>query len=288
MARPTWTGSISFGLVNIPIRLFTAVKSHRVAFHEFEQGTKQRIRHKRVAERSGREVPWQKIQKGFEVGKGRFVTLTDEEIEAAAPAKTRTIEIEQFVGLGEIDPVSWDQSYYVAPDGQAAAKAFQLLRRAMEDRGRVGIGRFVMRTKEYLVCIRPFEDVLALETMFFADEIREVHELAEAPARVATGQRELAMAGQLIDSLSSTWKPEKYRDTFRERIAELAEKKAKGQEIVVEAPEDEGKGEVLDLMSALKATLAKAPAARARGSARRPSRRKTGHAPRSRHAAARR
>src|ERR1051325_8606474 len=162
MARRVWSGSISFGLVNIPVKLYGATESHRVAFHEFEEGTGQRIHHKRVAERSGHEVPWDKIRKGFEVSKGRFVVLSDEELEAAEPEKTRTIDIEQFVKLDEIDPASWDQTYYVGPDGAAAQKAYALLRQSMADRGRVAIGRFVMRTKEYVVCIRPLENLLAL------------------------------------------------------------------------------------------------------------------------------
>src|SRR6516225_1453731 len=156
MARPVWSGSVSFGLVNVPVKLYGATESHRVGFHEFEQGTGQRIRYKRVAEKSGREVPWKKIERGFEVRKGQYVVLTDDELAAAAPEKTRSIEIEQFVALEEIDPVAWDQTYYVVPDGAAAAKAYALLRDAMAARHRVAIGRFVMRTKEYVVCIRPY------------------------------------------------------------------------------------------------------------------------------------
>jgi Ku protein len=170
MPRPLWTGSISFGLVNIPIKLVSATESHRVAFHEFEEGSGHRVRNKRVAEGSGREVPWEKIQKGFEVAKDRFVVLTDEELAAAAPERTHTIEIEHFVPLGEIDPASFDQAYFAAPDGAAADKAYVLLRDAMRDAGRVAVGRFVMRTKEYVACIRPLGQALALQTLFFAGE----------------------------------------------------------------------------------------------------------------------
>jgi DNA end-binding protein Ku len=167
MPRPTWTGSIAFGLVSIPVKLHPATESRRIAFHEMEEGSGQRIRYKRVAERSGREVPWKKIQRAFEIKKGSYVVLTDDELAAAAPTKTRAVEIEQFVDLGEIDPVSWDHSYYVVPDGSESVKAFSLLRQAMDESHRVAIGRFIMRTKEYLVCIRPFGRLMVLETMFF-------------------------------------------------------------------------------------------------------------------------
>lgn len=257
MARPVWSGSISFGLVNVPVKLYGATESHRVAFHEFEEGTGQRINHKRVSQRSGREVPWDKIRKGFEVAKGRFVVLTDEELTAAEPEKTRTIDIEQFVKLEEIDPVSWDQTYYVGPDGAAAHKAYALLRQAMSDKGRVAIGRFVMRTKEYVVCIRPLESALALQTMFFPDEVRSPKIVGDLPGKAAVKARELAMAGQLIDSLTSKWDPGRYEDTHTRKVMALVRKKDQGKEIVVPEAEQAEGSQVVDLMEALKATLAK-------------------------------
>jgi Ku protein len=172
MPRPLWTGSIAFGLVNIPVRLYSATESHRIAFHEVEEKTGQRIKHKRVAEKSGREVPYDQIVKGFEYSKGKTVVLTDDELRAAEPERDRTITIEQFVALDEIDPISFATTYYVAPDGQAAARAYALLLQTLRDRKLVAIGRFVMRTKEYLVCLRPYQKVMALETLYFADEIR--------------------------------------------------------------------------------------------------------------------
>jgi DNA end-binding protein Ku len=254
VARAIWSGSISFGLVNVPVRLFSATESHRVAFHEFEHATGARIRYKRVSERSGREVPWKSIERGYEVSKGHFVVLSDEELAAAAPGKTRAIEIEQFVSLGEIDPISWDQTYFVLPDGSAAAKAYALLRKAMTERRRVAIGRFVMRTKEYVVCLRPYENIVALETMFFPDEVRKSREVGDAP-RIDVSHRELQMAERLIDMLSSPWDPSKYKDTYSERVMSLVRKKDKGQEIV--APEEPGEpARVIDLMDALKRTLA--------------------------------
>jgi DNA end-binding protein Ku len=271
MPRPVWTGSISFGLVNVPIKLVSATESHRVAFHEFEEGTGERIRYRRIAEGSGHEVPWEKVQKGFEVGKDRFVVLSDGEVEAAAPRRTHTVDIEQFVPLGDIDPVTWDQTYYVAPDGASATKAYVLLRDAMRRDGRVAIGRFVMRTKEYVVCIRPFEDALALHTMFFADEVRDVKDVVRLPRHPPASASELALAGKLIDSLAGAWLPRAHEDTFRKSVLSLVKKKDRGE--AIETDRDKEKSpRVVDLMEALKATLAGAPhaksAPRSRGAAR--------------------
>jgi DNA end-binding protein Ku len=271
MARPIWSGAISFGLVNIPVRLFSATESHRVAFHELEQGSGARIHNKRVAGQGDREVPWKKIDKGFEIRKGQFVVLSDEELAAAAPQKTRSIDVEQFVSLDEIDPISWDRSYYLAPDGAPAAKAYALLRKAMEERQRVAIGRFVMRTKEYVACVRPYRDILALETMFFPDEVRDVKEIGAAP-KASVVRSELQLAEHLIDTLTSPWDPAKYKDTYSERVMAIVRKKDKGQEIV--APEETAeRPQIVDLMDALKRTLAgaapgpraTAPTGRARG-----------------------
>ncbi len=260
MPRPVWTGSISFGLVNIPVRLHGATESHRVAFHEYDQGSGQRIRLKRVTEKSGREIPWKKIVKGFEVAKGQHVVLSEDELAAAAPEKTRTIEIEQFVQLHEIDPVSWDQTYFVVPDGTAAARAYALFREALARSDRVAIGRFVMRTKEYVVCLRPFADVVALQTMFYPDEIRNPKDLGELPRKSSLKASELALANRLIDGLSAPWNPSALRDTYRDRVMKLVAKKAKGQEIVTDqaagAEQGQGENQIVDLMSALKATLA--------------------------------
>jgi DNA end-binding protein Ku len=264
MARPVWRGSISFGLVNIPIKVFSAIESHRVAFRELEQGTGERIRHKRVAEGSGHEVTWDKIQKGFAIGKDRYVILSDEELEAAEPNRSHTIEIRQFVPLTDIDPVAWDQSYYVGPDGEAAAKAYVLLREAMAKEGRVAVGMFVMRTKEFVGCLRPQGRVLALHTMYFADEVRAAEDVVSVP-RAAPTAAELQMARRLVDSLSGPWDPRAFEDTFRKNVLELAKKKERG-EVIETKPGGSEPGRVLDLMSALKATLEKG-----RGAARKPA-----------------
>src|SRR3954447_22623994 len=219
MAPPIWSGTISFGLVSIPVKLYAAIESHRLAFHELDDKTGKRIRFKRVAEDSNREVPWEHIVRGYEVQKGRFVTLTKDELKAAAPGQTRTVDVEQFVKLDEIDPVSWDATYYVVPDGAQAQKAYALFREALARKERVAIGRFVMRSKQYLVCIRPFEDILALQTMFFPDEVRKAKDLPGADKTSLRGrERELHLASQIIDSLSEPWDPARYEDTYRAQV----------------------------------------------------------------------
>jgi len=255
MARAVWTGAIRFGLVNIPVNLTSAIEPHRVAFHEFQRGTNERIHYKRVAESSGHEVPWDKIEKGYEVAKGRYVMLTDEELEAAEPERSQGIDIETFVPLEEIDPVSWDKAYYVAPDSDGAHKAYELLRAAMERQKRVAIGRFVMRTKEYVVCIRPLGKSLALHTMYYPDEVRSPKDLGHLGGKVSAGKQELAMAEQLLNAMASHWEPSKFKDTFSARVLELVHKKDKGQEIAA-TPAKAEPGKVVDLMEALKATLA--------------------------------
>jgi DNA end-binding protein Ku len=253
--RAIWTGAISFGLVTIPVRLYSATVSHDVAFHQYEEKTGRRIHIKRVAEHTGREVPYQKIVKGYEVGKGKVVLIEPKELEVLEPKKTRTIELEQFVDMQEIDPIFWDQTYYLGPDSHPGArKSYELLRRSMEDTGKVGIGRFVMRTKEYLATIRPLGAGLALETMFFPDEIRDQGEVVGEGKKLAVAPRELDMAKQLIGSFEQKWDPTRLEDTYRDRVMDLIRKKARGEEIVrEEAPEPEG--EVIDLMQALKDSL---------------------------------
>jgi len=278
VARPIWSGSISFGLVSIPVKVYPAIESHRPVFHELERGTGRRIRYKRVAEGSSREVPWGDIVRGFEVGKGRFVSLTKEDLEAAEPRQTRSIDVEQFVSLDEIDPVRWDQTYYVVADGPQGERAYALFREALERSGRVAIGRFVMRTKEHVVCLRPSGRVIALHTMFFPDEVRKAEELPGIPKAVPRGHgREIDLALQIIDSLTSEWDPRKYQDTFREEVVKLVHQKAKGGEIHVEEQPAEG-GEVVNLMDALKASLARGKRAPSQRRGRRRARARQGRA----------
>ena len=253
--RALWSGSISFGLVNIPVQLFPATASHDLELHQFQARTGHRIHYRRVAEGSGREVPYEQIVKGFEVAKGQVVLIEPEELEALEPKRSRTIEIEEFVELAEIDPMLWSGTYYIAPaDNPGAQKSYELLRRAMEEAGKVGIGRFVMRTKEYLVTVRPLGPGLALETMYYADEIRDQREVAGEGRRAQVAARELALARQLVDALTTKWQPGKFKDTYRDRVKALIEQKARGEEIVAQ-PMPEEPAPVVDLMEALKASL---------------------------------
>jgi DNA end-binding protein Ku len=258
MPRSIWSGSISFGLVNVPVKLYSAVSQKDLHFNQFEEGTGARIHYKRVSEKSGKEVEYENIVKGYEVSKGKFVMITSDELEALEPRATRTIDIEDFVSLDEIDPIYYEHTYYLAPQGEGAAKAYSLLLKAMEDEGKVGIGRFVMRTKQYLGAIRPLDGVLALSTMLFGDEVVDRKSIDDLPSRRASvSDKELKMAGQIINSLSTKWDPSRYEDTYRERVLELIESKAKGKELVMpEAPAEAPK--VVDLLAALEASLAAA------------------------------
>jgi DNA end-binding protein Ku len=255
MARAIWSGAISFGLVNIPVKLFSAVSKKTVRFHQIDSESGGRVRQKRVGP-DGDEIPYEQIIKGYEIGPERYVTLTPEELEALEPQKTRTIDIEDFVDLDEIDPIYYDHPYYLAPD-TGAAKAYQLLVDAMEDANKVAIARVVIRSKENLVAIRPRDGVLAMETMLFADEVVPTDSLEEmaTDGDVKTSDRELTMARQLIDSLSSDFEPEKYHDEYRERVLDLIERKAQGETIVIEEPSEEPE-QVPDLMAALEASIA--------------------------------
>ncbi len=249
-----WTGSISFGLVTVPVRLVSATKSRDVRFNQLEAATGSRIRYRRVSEQSGEEVPNDQIVKGYELENGHYVVLENDELAALKPTASRAIEIEDFVDLSEIDPVYFEQPYYLVPD-KDAAKAYRLLSRVMEEEGKVAVGRFVLRSKEALVAIRPIDGMLCLETMRYADEVlapeRELVDSQPEPS-----QRELEMARQLVESLAGTFDPEKYHDEYREEVLALIDRKAAGEEIVTPAaPEEPAK--VLDLMAALEASLAR-------------------------------
>ena len=255
--RTIWKGALSFGLVNIPVGLYPATSDKSIHFNQFEEGTSDRIRYKKVNERTGQEVPQDRIVRGFDLGGGEYVVLSDEELETAEPKKSRQIEISDFVGLSDIDPVYFRSSYYLAPEGAGADKAYALLRQAMADAGKVAIATLVMRNKEYLVAIRPEEDALALHTMYFADEVRSPDRDLELPDTGDVSDRELSMAQLLIESMESEWDPARYHDTYREKVEALVEEKRNGHEIVVQAgPEPPAK--VVDLMDALNASIAAA------------------------------
>ncbi|SRR5579875_137978 len=275
MARSIWSGALSFGLVNVPVALYPATRDRTIRFHQLQAGTSDRIRYKKVNERTGKEVPPSEIVKGVEVGDGEYVILSDSDLEAAEPARSRSIEITDFVERGDVDPIGFRASYYLAPQGEHARRAYALLRRAMAESNKVGVATLVMRNKEYLVTIHPGPEVMVLETMYFADEIRSPSEvLPDMPGDEVFSERELATAALLIDSMTSEWEPQRYRDTYREAVLEIVERKRAGEEIVVqEAPPPP---KVVDLMAALQASVdaishqgtTKAPARRGRSTAR--------------------
>jgi len=256
MARAIWSGAISFGLVNVPVKLYTATSPKTVRFHQLSAKTGARIKQKRVDSSTGEEVAYEDIVKGYELSPDRYVMIEPEELEALDPQATRTIDIEEFVDLSEIDPIYYDHSYYLAPTA-GGAKAYRLLLDAMRQAGKVGLGRVVIRSKQQLCALRPTGDVLALTTMLFGDEVLPSDRLDEldAIAEAAASERELRMAEQLIASLSAEFEPSKFRDEYRDRVLELIEAKAAGQPIEAPAPVEEPAA-APDLMAALEASLA--------------------------------
>lgn len=306
MPQAVWVGDLSFGLVNIPVKLYAATSPRRVRFHQYEAGTGRRIRYRRVAEGTApeaipgpsedvealperpqasepalpergkprawdrpesepegeTEVPWEEIVRGFEAQPGRVVTLEADELEAVAPERSRVLEVEQFVALQEIDPVYFEKSYYVVPQhGATTQRPYWLLYRAMEEAGRVAIGRFVLRRKEYLVAVRPAAQVLTLETLFYADEVRDPKE-AWMPSMAEPSERELRLAQQFLESLSGPWDPDRHRDEHRERLLDLIRSKAgtaiTPPQVAAEAPV----APAIDLIEALRASVEAARRAR--------------------------
>lgn len=255
MARALWSGFLSFGLVNVPVGMYSATSDQTIHFNQLHKGTSNRVRYRKVDEATGEELSNDDIVSGYEITPGEYVVVTKDELKEAAPEKSETIAISDFVDLKEIDPTYFRQTYYLAPKGKGADRAYALLRQAMQAAGRVGIATFVMRDREHLVAVRPTEDVLILETMYFDSEIRNPHEELETlPGQLAFDERELAIAHQLIDMLSGPWEPSKYANTYRERLEALLEQKRDGQVIHYEQPTP--KSNVLDLMAALEASVA--------------------------------
>jgi DNA end-binding protein Ku len=264
MARAIWTGSISFGLVNIPVAIYSATESKDIHFHNLTPKG-HRVRNKRVDDRTGREVEYRDLVKGYELSKGKYVIVEPEELAAASPEQTRTIDIEDFVELAEIDPIYFESTYYLAPPSrtpESGRKAYALLREALTRSERVGIGTFVMRTKQYLAAIRPADSLLYLDTLYFADEIRATGDL-NVPPRLRGSTRELKIAEQLIDSLTTKWDPKRYKDTYRAEVLKIVKQKQRGKAIATEAP-DETRAPVVDLMEALRASLDEKKPRRAR------------------------
>jgi DNA end-binding protein Ku len=258
VARAIWTGSVSFGLVNVPVGLFSATHDHDVHFHQFEKGTASRIRNERVNEDTGDEVSYDDIVKGADIGEGEYVMLTQEELESVEPGRSRSIDISDFVEASEIDPIYYQKSYYLAPSDDSAKKPYALLVNAMAKAERIGVATFVMRGKQYLAAIRPSADqkVLILETMHFADEVRDPgKELDGLPQRTKIDQKDLDMAINLVTALTTKWTPQNYRDTYTERVEKLIEAKKKNREIVAPEPAEESSGKVVDLLAALQASV---------------------------------
>jgi DNA end-binding protein Ku len=308
MPQAVWVGELSFGLVNIPVKLYTATSPKRVRFHQYEAGTGRRIRYRRVAEGpvateptseeetmweeatprprpvpaadSGEavdysitdedpnsaspeaEVAWGDIVKGYELEPGRVVTVEADELESVAPTRSRTLEVEQFVDLNSIDPVQFEKSYHVVPQRGAVERAYWLLYRALEDAERVAVGRFVLRTKEYLAVLRPAQRILMLHTLFYADEVRDANEIW-TPAIAEPSERELQVASQFLDALAGDWEPARHRDEHRERLLELLYGKADQAVTAPEIEEEAPTATAIDLMEALKASVAAAKEARA-------------------------
>src|SRR4051794_7456106 len=260
MARSIWTGTISFGLVTVPVKMYSAVSRKTVRFHQLNKETGSRIAQKRVDPTTGDEVDYGDIVKGFELAPDRYVIIEPEELESLDPKKTKTIDILDFVSLDEIDPIFYDHPYYLAP-GTGGAKPYKLLLEAMKETNKVGIAKVVIRQKENLVALRPMEGVgddsppvLGMATMIFADEVVDPKRLDDLPEDVEINQRELDIAGQLVESLAGPFEPDKYTDEYRNQVLEMIERKAAGEEIAVQ-PQVEEEAPVPDLMAALKASL---------------------------------
>lgn len=256
MARSIWTGSISFGLVNVPVKAYTAVRDHTVHFNQLEKETGARVHQQLVSEKTGEVVEREDLELGYEISSGRYVTFEREELEDLRPTSTRAVEVGDFVALDDIDPIYYERTYWLGPDGDTAADAYQLLRAAMEERGQAAVGTVVMRNKQYLAAIRPLDGVLAMSTMRFEDEVVPKADIDELPSRTTKPDpKTLKLALQIVDSLASEWDPKRYHDTYSEQLHDIIDRKDKGKETVVsEAPAQTA--QVVDLMAALQASVA--------------------------------
>jgi DNA end-binding protein Ku len=251
--RALWSGSISFGLVNVPVRLYSAIQDHNLHFHFVHEKDNSRIGYEKICKQEGVPVPDEEIVRAFEYEKGVYVYLSDEDFEAAKADGVHTIDIRDFVPYEQVDPILFRHSYYVGAQ-EGSERVYALLRRAMEESGLAGIAKFVMRDRQYLGCLRVRDGMIQLEQMYFADEVRPVEDAR--PEDVEVDNRELEMAKQLVDSFAGDFEPERYRDTYRDTLCEIIEAKRKGEEVHV-APEEEPEAPT-DLMAALRASIAAA------------------------------
>jgi DNA end-binding protein Ku len=264
MPRAIWSGSISFGLVNIPVKLYSAISEKSVRFHQLDQRNGARVRQQRVNEQTQEEVPFDQIVKGFEITKGHYVVISEDDLAAFAPEATHSIDLVCFVDLDEIDPIFFDGAYFVAPE--KAAKPYALLVKAMEESNKVAVARFVMRSKQYLAALRPKDGSLLLSMMVYSDELNSVDDIVEFDdvAKVKVDHKELVMASQLIESLSEPFDPESFHDDYRDQVLALIDKKAAGEDIVAEVTPAPSADKVIDLMAALEASVKAAKSSRSR------------------------
>ena len=254
--RPLWKGAITFGLISIPVRLYSATESKALKFHLLHGADQGRVRYKRVCSKCGKEVDWDDLVKGYEYSKDHYVIFTDEELANLDVESIRAIDVVTFVPSEQIDPIYYDKTYYVAPE-QSGLKAYKLLADAMEAEGQVGVAKVALRDKEHLATVRLMDNVFVLETMHWPDEIRPA-EFEELDKKVQVRDPEVKMARQLIQQLSGDWEPEQFHDDYRERLQAVAERKIEGEEIAVAAEPTEEPAPVVDLMDALKASVAEA------------------------------
>ncbi|MDX6583095.1 MAG: end-binding protein Ku [Solirubrobacterales bacterium] len=257
MARAIWSGSISFGLLNVPVKLYSAVSKKSVSFRELRESDGSRVRHKRVAEADGEEVEYNDIVKGYEIAPEQYVVITRDELEELDPKKTRAIEVLDFVDLDDIDPIYFDHPYYLGPD-KGAERAYALLVKAMDESHKVAIARFVLRNRESLAALRPMDGVMTMATMRFADEVVSPDEISEVLGEEVEKpkKKELDMAKALIDSLTSEFDAGQYKDEYRDELLALIERKAKGESIVSSETEAPQPTKAPDLMAALEESLA--------------------------------
>ncbi|MBK1784330.1 non-homologous end joining protein Ku [Prauserella cavernicola] len=251
MARAIWSGALNFGLVTVPVELYSATEDHTIHFRQFQRGTSDRIRYRRVNERTGEEVPYSDIVKGYELGGDEYVLVEPDELDEIAPGRSRSLDIDAFVDLEQIDPVYFQRTYWLAPAKEEFGRAYTLLIEAMAKTNRAGLARFVMRGKEYLAAVRAGEDVLVLNTLHFPEDIREPkRELGKLPSRGDVKAKEVDMAVSLIESMAQEWKPDDYHDTYTERVERLIDDKREGRAVTAEEAAPEAT-KVIDLFDAL-------------------------------------
>lgn len=259
MARAIWKGSITFGLVNIPVGLYSAEKREELSLHLLDRRNMARVRYKRVNEETGKEVPWEETVRGYEFQEGQYVVLTDEDLQRASPEKTQTVDILDFVDLDEIDPVYFDKPYYLAPD-KKGAKSYALLRETLRRTRKVGIATVVIRTKQYLAAVLAREDVIVLEILRYAHELRSTEDLDVPSGKEGVSERELDMAERLVEGMVADWEPERYKDTYHQDLKKMIEKRVEAGQLEA-APESEepaerpARGQVVDLMALLKQSV---------------------------------